>query len=132
MIITLRSQLIRIGQLVQSHSIPVKQCPSTLVLLLLLLPLHHPSLSPFPRTALSVGNISLHHCRLSVRDSDYGSHLHRGERCAASHSAGARRAHINVCCRRAGAFINHRLKLAKKLHLIYLRLINTLLPILQG
>lgn len=102
-IITVQSQLIRIGQLVQSNSVPPCSSSSSSII----------PLSPFSRTALSVGTISLHHCRLSVRDSDYGSHLHRGGQCTASLSARARQACINVCCRRVGASINRCLNWQK-------------------
>lgn len=104
--IIIQSQLIKVGQPVQSNSTRPALCSSASSSII--------SLPPFARTAVSVGNISLHHCRLSVHDSDCSSHLHRGERCAASHSARARQACINVCCRRIGASINRCLKLEKK------------------
>lgn len=80
LIIIIQLQIIRKGQVVHSNTVCSSLCsnppPSSPTVLL--------APSPFARTALSVGNISQHHCRLSVHDSDCGSHLHRGERCAAN------------------------------------------------
>lgn len=94
----------RIGQMVQPNSVHPSPCSASIILL---------TPSPFAWTALSVGNIAPHHCRLSVHDRDCSSHLHRGKRCAASHSGRTRQDRINVCCRRTGASINRCLKLAK-------------------
>lgn len=102
-------------QQMRSEGIPVKHCPAHH---------NHGSGSTSPLIYYWRGGGAA--CRLLIAT------VASSQTSGAAANSSARRAPISVCCRCIGAEINQRLKLAKIMHSIHLRLINTLRTIMHG